>query len=492
MVIYARYTFNLDDIWMWLDIYNSRPIFNGYNPSAGRFFPLASLDLNILMQFSKSPYLFFGFNAFVVWLVGLAIWIVLQMILGQYVLWLRIVVLGIILFHPGFVTIMVGICYPERLQILFLCLFVLVNFAFLHRATFATALIGFISANLAMYYKEPTFLMIGLFGCFMLITSLYRHQSKMIVVYYASLVVSACVYICIYLLLIYPKITKIYHRETFENAREEWLIVLKGLFNFVIDDVFLFVLLPSLVIYRVYLIMRKKSKIDPFYDSFLICAMFYLATFLKLKLFENYYLMPIYIIGFGTTIYFLFVKNYIKLIFFKIINIICVVVFMINTLPIGLNIFVYLKSEGVKFHSALNFINKEAQTKTELVLYFDGNGENRKIHSSWYWNYFEEYLRELYDVHNVVLLFDENKLKSGDYVLINSSMNKMVDSAYLASMNERYNLVYKSSAFGLPYIGLKPFIKATLGKNNKAIKEATYNNTNIFRLPVHDYIYKVP
>lgn len=50
---------------MWLDIYNHTPIWNGYDPSHGRFFPLASLDLNILMQFSNSPYLFFTYNAFI-------------------------------------------------------------------------------------------------------------------------------------------------------------------------------------------------------------------------------------------------------------------------------------------------------------------------------------------------------------------------------------------------------------------------------------------
>lgn len=63
MIVYSRYTINFDDIAIWLDIYNKKLIWNGYNPNLGRFFPLASMDLNILMQFSHSPYLFTSFSA---------------------------------------------------------------------------------------------------------------------------------------------------------------------------------------------------------------------------------------------------------------------------------------------------------------------------------------------------------------------------------------------------------------------------------------------
>ncbi|MCI6218343.1 MAG: hypothetical protein MR629_07425 [Helicobacter sp.] len=59
----AAHPLQIDDVWMFFNILNNELIFNGYNPSVGRFFPLASLDLNILMQFSSSPKLFFFFNA---------------------------------------------------------------------------------------------------------------------------------------------------------------------------------------------------------------------------------------------------------------------------------------------------------------------------------------------------------------------------------------------------------------------------------------------
>lgn len=490
MIIYARYTFNLDDIWMWLDVYHLRPIFNGYSPESGRFFPLASLDLNLLMLISTNPYLFFIFNALVVLLLGFVVWSISQMVLGLSALWARIVVLLLILLHPGFVTTMVGICYPERLQMLFLSLFVLSSLAFCTKPTVLYAIVGFVSANIAIYYKEPTFLMIACFGIFGLFVSAYRQYAKWILVYYISLIISAAVYLCIYFVAIYPKITSIYSRNTFDNAQEEWFIILKGLFNLASNDILLFVLLPSLVLYRIYRIVYRKSPIVLPYDVLMICALLYLGTFLKLKLFENYYLIPLYIISFSAVMYFLLVRNYIRLLFFKLLSLICLIIFAINTAPIGVNTFAFLKSEGVKLHSALGFIAKEAKAQPSLRLYFDGNGEDRKMYATWYWGYFDTYLKELYDTHNVSILFDESKLASGDYIVLNSSTSKMVDSAYLKQMGQRYELVYKSSAFGLPYVGLKPIIKAIFG-HKQMLRESLYNNANIFKLPIHDYIYKV-
>lgn len=490
MIIYARYTFNLDDIWMWLDVYHLRPIFNGYSPESGRFFPLASLDLNLLMLISTNPYLFFIFNALVVLLLGFVVWSISQMVLGLSALWARIVVLLLILLHPGFVTTMVGICYPERLQMLFLSLFVLSSLAFCTKPTVLYAIVGFVSANIAIYYKEPTFLMIACFGIFGLFVSAYRQYAKWILVYYISLIISAAVYLCIYFVAIYPKITSIYSRNTFDNAQEEWFIILKGLFNLASNDILLFVLLPSLVLYRIYRIVYRKSPIVLPYDVLMICALLYLGTFLRLKLFENYYLIPLYIISFSAVMYFLLVRNYIRLLFFKLLSLICLIIFAINTAPIGVNTFAFLKSEGVKLHSALGFIAKEAKAQPSLRLYFDGNGEDRKMYATWYWGYFDTYLKELYDTHNVSILFDESKLASGDYIVLNSSTSKMVDSAYLKQMGQRYELVYKSSAFGLPYVGLKPIIKAIFG-HKQMLRESLYNNANIFKLPIHDYIYKV-
>ena len=489
MVVYSRYTFNLDDIWMWLNIYEGKAIFNGYNPESGRFFPLASLDLNLLMYFTNNPYVYFVFNAILVGYFGVLLWRILSIITGGGRLWLRIVLLCGFLFHPGFVTIMLGICYPERMQIIFLLVFVLASLRFYQVAKCRYAWLGFISANLALYYKEPTFLMIGCFGFVGLCIAYVRGLGRIACGYYASLVASASVYLGIYLVAIYPKITKIYQRVEL-SVREEWLAFARGIFNFTLNEVFLFVLLPSIVAYRIFLIVRKKSQIHILWDSLLLCSLLYVGAFLKLKLFENYYLLPVYIVSFGSMVYFLFIEGYVKIVFFRIVTIICMVVFLINTIPQGINVYSVLKSGGVKFHSAMQFIATQAKDVPTLYLYFDGNGDRKKFYDRSYWIYFDEYLKKIYDTHNVVVKFDITQAKKGDFILLNQSTSKMVDLQYLAQMGGKYQLVYVSEWFSLPYIGLKPLIKYLF--NSQKIKDAVYGNENIFRLPLRDYIYKVP
>lgn len=491
MVAFSRYSFNLDDIWMWLEIYHNKPIFNGYTPEFGRFFPLASLDLDLLMRLSPSPYIFFAFNALLVAGIGVMLWQILSALCGARYLWLRVVLLLGILLHPGFVTIMLGICYPERMQAVFLLLFVLASLRFYNGYALRHAWLGVVSANIALYYKEPTFLMIGCFGLLGVLVAYQRGLGRRALVYAGSLVASAGVYLILYLLLIFPKITGVYQRVEFESAREAWLAFARGMFNFALNDVFLLILLPAIALYRIYLIMRKKSKIHILWDSLLLSTLLYLGAFIKLKLFENYYLLPMYFMGFGAVVYFLWIEGYIKRLFFRALSVMCAIIFVVNTLPQGVYIYAWLKGEGLKFHSALEFIASKARGREELHLYFDGNGEDRKLHSRAYWIYTSEYLKELYHTHNVKVHFDLERARSGDLILLNQSSNKRVDSAYLADMERRYRLIYTSKYFTLPYIGLKPLLK-TLFHSSKTLKDATYGQENYFRLPMRDYIYQVP
>ncbi|MGI0439967.1 hypothetical protein ACRE1S_05510 [Helicobacter himalayensis] len=84
MVVYSRYTFNLDDIWYWLDIYNSNTTTDsGYKPISGRFYPLAFLDIKLLAKISTSPYLFFTINATIVFAVAFMVLLILRNVLDS-------------------------------------------------------------------------------------------------------------------------------------------------------------------------------------------------------------------------------------------------------------------------------------------------------------------------------------------------------------------------------------------------------------------------
>ena len=523
IVCYSRYTYNLDDIWMWLKIYESQPIFNGYTPSSGRFFPLASLDLNLIAIFSQNPYMFFAFNALIVFAVGLLLWILFALVLQERHYTLRVVLLLCIFLHPGFITIMLGICYPERLQVLFLSLFVLSSIRFYQNTNIPSAIIGFISANLALYYKEPTFLMIGSVGLLMLIDSLKHKKGTKAYAYYGALLASALLFLVLYALLIMPNIEKTYARGIFLSAHEELLHTLKGLFNFMLNDSLLLLLLPSLLLYRIYRFIVKSDRYHIFWDSLLLGGFLYACAFIKLKLFESYYLIPIYFVSLVGMLYFLYQLHYIRFKIFKILSIVCVILICINTLPAGIYSYISLKSEGVKFHDALAFVADKAKKRAEshqtLNIYFEGNGRGEN-YATWYWGYFAKYLEIIYHTHNVdIKIKDENsptlweKMRlwgydpystisaynsdaittpqSGDLIILNSSTIYNANTEYIENLAQQYRLIYTSSAFGIPYIAIKPLLKAFFA-NSQTLKDVTLGNQNLFRLPLRDYIFEVP
>lgn len=525
MVIYARYSFNLDDIWMWLDIYHKKPIFNGYTPHSGRFFPLASLDLNLLAHFSQSPYVFFAFNAITVFIIGCLLWIMTDITLKGYYA-LRVIFLIGMLFHPGFVTVMLGICYPERLLVLFLCIFIIASMRFYRFQDSLSMIVGLLSANIAIYYKEPIFLAIGTFGSIMLLYSYFYQKDrihKKVYIYYAGLILSALVFIALYCGLIMPHIEQTYTRNTALSMYESMLYALRGMVNFILNDSPLLLLLPALILYRIYRVVRYRdiSADSVLYDSLLISAFVYICAFLALRLFEVYYLIPAYFIGFIAMVHYCFTQAYLHIKIFRFIVGICILLFFVNTLPLGVYTYVWLKSEAVKFHSSLQFIAnkcKENHTKT-VNLYFDGNGRGES-YATWYWEYFAKYLLEIYQVSNFDVkmhnpnaktLWQKSRIwrydinspltalntdkitvpQSADIIILNNSTNAYANATYIENLTHTYHLIYTSRAFGMPYIGIKSLIKL-LSADSQIMKDITLDNRNILRLPLRDYIFEVP
>lgn len=184
MVAYSRYTFNLDDIWMWLEIYYMVCLFLMAGIHELEDFPFCFAGFKYIGAMDKKSIRIFHFQCVYCAMRGLLLWQISRLICGEAYKWLRVFALGLILFHPGFATIMLGICYPERMQILFLLLFVWASMKFAATDKSRYAWIGFISATIALYYKEPTFLFIGFFGVFGVVVHYIRH--KQLHIHYAS------------------------------------------------------------------------------------------------------------------------------------------------------------------------------------------------------------------------------------------------------------------------------------------------------------------
>ena len=530
IVMYSRYTFNLDDIWNWLNIFNKEPILDGYRPSIGRFNPLYDVDINFFMQFVANPYFYFALNAIEVFIIAFLVRKMIKYssvsIVGGGNNLLALFAIGVLFLNPGFVTVMVGICYPERLEILFLCGFLVASYRFYESYKLKYAIIGVICANMALYLKEPVFLIIGSFGALHLIISLAKRQKiqKIFWLYHLVLVISACVFIGIYLFHILPQIDSAYDRldSLSLTQTQRLLLTLKGYGNFVINDSWVMILMAFVGFMRVIELIKAKSFaiLHPFWDSALVGAILYVLAFLKLGIFETYYLLPSYFVGFGSVIYIVCSWQIHKKLYLmtKVLIALCACIWLLSALPQAITQFVWLKTTGTTFHDTLEFMSSYVNKQDKRVrIYFDGIGQNRVTYNTWYVEYFIRYLEELYkstnfDVLNKEIQDDKNiplnpesrylfkslihqiPPQKGDIIILTNATNKNANISYIDSMKEHYKLIYQTHRFGIPYFGLKPFIKYLMCKQNEQNCLLSNDSTlsqNLFKLPINNYVFLV-
>lgn len=490
---------------MWLDIYDKKPIWNGYNPITGRFFPLASIDLNILMQISSSPYLFFMFNALIALIFACVNIKMLNLINSNSAL--NGLLVALLMLSVGFVVVIFSICYPERILVLALSIFILCSFYIINNPTKTTFIVGIVALNISIYLKEPIFISTFAFGFFLFLSALKNHNTYLRL-YSISIGLSSVVYALLYIVLIFGKIEKTYDRYT-ENT-DILMIKIQGFANYILNDGIIIFLLSGILLYRIYRILIKKDKILAFFDGLLIAGFLYLCVFLFLGIFETYYLLPCYIFSGGSIVYFLIQKQYIKNIFIKICFIVGVFGFCVTSLPSGIYNIINLKSIGVQFNDTLKFSAKYLSENPNTNIYFDGTGRGREIYAEYYVGYFIEYLNKIYHIDKFDILVDspngkdifldtkspytyKNSLslstpKSGDLIILNNTSTKVANSEYINSLLEKHTLLYKTSLPTIPYINIKSLIKYTNERFFKA-DIRIFGHPNVFRLPLDTYVF---
>lgn len=490
----------------WIDIYNKKLILSGISLVDGRFFPFAFMDLNILMQISKSPYLFFSFNAFVVICVGALFWQIIRSFL-QIKSWICLLACIFLFLNPSFIKVMLGICYPERLLALFLLIFVVSSYKNYTKPNIISTIIGIISANLAIYLKEPTFLIIGCFGFLNLVYAYFTKKQTLFLVYCILLILSAIIFLGIYGLYIVPNVDNFYGTSLNKGLMEHIINLLNGIKGVSLIHIWLTLLLPCIVIFRIYHVVKNKDSINIFLDSLLICGILYLMAYLKLGLFRPYYFIPIYCTSLAGIIYYSI--KYYKNKIIKAIGIFCIVLYTINAIPQGIWTYIFLKSQGVALIDSLDFLNKFIKENPDKVnIYFDGIGRGYLNEEYFVWQ-FGLYLEKLYNLKNFDIKANTKNQKNSvwvyikdsnitmlnsdsistpqkdDLIILNANSLLNLDKKYIQNMNEKYELLYKTNVIGIPQISLKTIIKYIL-RNEDETKD-----NNPFRTPINNYIYRV-
>ena len=502
LIAFSRYAPNLDDTWIWLKIIegDSKEVWTSFRPQIGRFYPLAFLDLLILMKISTSPYLFFSVNV-LLFVIFCVIYIkILELSNGKSTL--NSVIIALLATSCGFVTVFFGICYPEKVQIIWLSIFMLCSFCVIRdlrrdsykdsgKSNRFTQIFGILSLNIALYYKEPTFAAAFAFGVVLLIYAIQNRQKDLGFIFLLSALIYALLYVL--LVVVFNNVREHYYQESFVFARE--------LIRFAVNDSLIAFGIGGIALYRIYLVAIKKARIEPFFDALLCASLAYLSVFIALKMYNPYYLLPCFVFGIPSLLY--FSRKYFHNLFIKICIILGLFGFFTQNLPSGIYKMIDLKAQGVQFERSVDFVADYLSANPNAKVYFAGIGRGKQLYgydAQIYSFYLIDFAIDTHDMDMNVwdilrtnaphsnkndrfeVIYDAPKM--GDLIIV-SNKGAFGDSLRVAGENGE--LVFKSGFHTIPYVALVPlaqYISAKyFGTNLK--------NTNFFRMPTETFIFKV-
>jgi len=201
--------------------------------------------------------------------------------------------LGVVL-APGFPMAWFRLHVPERDVVFFLAVF-LASFLALDRTSRPLALLGggLAAGNLALYYKEPVFVLLGVFSLCYLAGP--REKTARWQRHLSVLMLLGCgVFLAFYYLVVFQQMAGPRYGNPSSGALTFlWDAVGYGAIN---DPVMLVLVLP-LFVSRVYVLVRDKGAFKPLPDSMLFAGVAYAGAFLFLRIRSPYYLLPSYILA---------------------------------------------------------------------------------------------------------------------------------------------------------------------------------------------------
>lgn len=497
LVAFSRYTPNLDDLDWFYEIYTNGIeyyLHTGGDPRNMRFYPFANLEVLLLAQFSKSPYLFFAFNA-TLFVIFCTIYVkMLDLSNGRFAL--NSVIIALLALSNGFVTVFFGVCFPEKVQIVWISIFMICSFYVIknaqdlgdlhkdsHKSSRFATLIGILSLNIALYYKEPTFIAAFAFGAILLIYALQNRQ-KILRQYAIYIGLCATIYALLYIVLVLMFSTIYLYPRYGSNKITEVANLLDCIAN---NSIIIFTLVP-IAILRIYLIFTKKAQIVPFFDSLLGASLAYFATYIiALKMSTSYYFTPCFVLGIPPLLY--FTHKYWRNLFIKICVILGIFGFAFQNLPTGIYKAIDIKAQGVQFKRTLDFVVQYLHQNKNIEISFIGI--QRQFYTDFTHISFDTLVYRAYLIKFAQLTYDDtlridytDMSKSGNLIIV-SNKNAFANSLNIAQENGE--LIFKSGYPTIPYIALLPIVKY-LGAN---LWGGVGQQDNFFRLPYETYIFKV-
>lgn len=514
IVIYAN--FGVIDDHILLDTLlkgKNIPLF--INPEIGRFYPLNGFEYNIIAKLSTSPHSFYLYNAFQFYVVIFLLYRISINVLGEkHKTWIVFIIL-ILIFSPGFVTAWYRLFVPERNVFFFLVLFLNFFLKYQKQQKFLYLLISLISANIALYYKEPVFLMLGSFAFLHLIFGWKELNLKQKFLD-CLLMTSSFIFIILYFLIVFINKGETLYGET----NVPWIIAFaKNIFNYIMSDPMIIFILLTIIFWRLYNLILNREKTHILFDSLLFSSSLYIFVFFKLKIFSYHYLLPVYAFGIIAMLY--YIEELLKEMKFKYLFFVTLMLIVLSSFLISLHLISHYKNVPNNFQATLNFIseyikkNPKDDKKISIFLYnVDRNTGVEVYHSFIKYLEFKGLNQNTFDMktniedtgvlklseiedspYTVFKKREASKIEAGDLVIITPYTLSYIglDKKEITKMFTDYELIYHAkSLIEIPNLSIRSLIIYYFYKKYEMkLKDSKIIiSGNIFKMPLDFYVLK--
>ncbi len=452
----------------------------------GRFVPVGGQEYNLVALISATPAAYYLFNA--IQLVGVVLLYYRCLRVATQDRRLILAAMTLLLLTPAFATCWSCLLSGEKGATFYLVIFLFCHLRVQQTGSILAAVAALISANLALYYKEPVFLAIGGYAAGNLVLG-WKDSSRRTRLVNGLVLLSCLTYLVFYAVLILP------HRG---EASYGWsplpsgVKLLKNAFSYAAfsDPVVLLLAFP-LAMWRVIRIVRHGEKGHPVFDPLLLGGCLYAGAFFVLNLYSPYYFLPAYIFIIPPLLHFFLTTSLPDRIGWRVLATLAALVMVFNSIPTALHALSFNKHLPLNYGKTIDFLAADIRARDEghrRRIFVDGVPRSRDKDVFFVYGEFLQYKglrlsefdlesRMVSDRPSGVVYLRDRYLapygaygpgpapepKSGDYVVVSPDSLLDVTPAYLRGLESDHRLVFATrSPWGIPRLDLKSVARRLL------------------------------
>jgi hypothetical protein len=488
----------------------------------GRFTPLSPMEYNLFGLFMKSPsaFWYFLFHAFeYVLMMIVFVKILSRFTANKFLIYITPILLSL---TPDVIIPFFRTHITDKHMFLFYGIFLFFFFLYLEKPKLRYLILGITSINMALYYKEMSFIIPSAFVFFYLLLTWKKSKlgvnpvrssadfsgsskdgnefaygsdfsmkpdllktSNGVKIFCGLVLLSSLIFLLIYYFYVYlrldPNIPL--YGQTSSNPFTD---LIKNILNygFATDPIVIFILLPF-VAWRLYKFLRRKIELLPIQDSMLLAGSALILGYLVTNRYSPNYMLPVYVLVLPPLIYFFSQKEQ-RTFYFKGAAIVCGLIILLNVFPAGIYQLTYYKYFPVNYNKMLDFMVKDINSRypnkrANIFLYGiepKGGGGIYYMDSEFLqykgltWDRFDLRANEKIEDNTLLSFKDfnppfsvfQNKfydIQKGDYLIISPRNTKInIDRNFVHTKFSDYDLIFETkSPLAFPDISLKTLVK---------------------------------